>query len=304
MPDPAPLKSVHVEKMDPRSLVLLERNAHSMSAEKYQRLVANVKRDGCLTSVPLAVRLPDGRYEVKSGNHRTRASIDAELAEIHVMCVDDPLEADRMLAMQLSHNALVGEDDPAILKELYEEIEDIDWREAAGIDDKTLDLLDHVQPVSLNEASLQFTAITVVFLPHELPEVQAAFDAAREMIDSNGQQWLASMADYDALMNALTVVGGAHNVKNQALALKLLVALASQHFADLVPGWWDDALDAPIHRQHWVPLAAVFGVGEIPAEAAGIVRKAIEKMKSDGDVTAKNQWQALEMWAADYLAGA
>lgn len=303
MPD-APLTSVHVEQMDPRDLVLLERNAHFMVPEKYQRLVENVRADGCLTSVPLVVRMDDGRYEVRSGNHRTRAAIEVGLASIHVMCVDDKLEADRLLAMQISHNTINGEDDPAVLKELFEEIDDVDWRAFAGIDDATLDLMDHVQPVSLNEANLRYTAVTFVFLPHELPEMREAFDLARELLDTNGEVWLASMTEYDSLMDSLAAASGAHDIKNQALAMRLLVRLAANHLDDLVEGWWDENADAPLRGRQWVPLVSLFGVGEIPADAAGIVYKALERMKGQGDLTNKTLWQALELWAADYLAGA
>jgi len=52
---------------------LLEKNAPFMRAEQYQRLVSNVKRDGCLTSVPFAVRNGE-RFLILSGNHRVQAA--------------------------------------------------------------------------------------------------------------------------------------------------------------------------------------------------------------------------------------
>lgn len=298
--DVEPLKSLQIRYVDPRDLVLLTRNAHFMSQPKFEQLVKNIRRDGALTSVPFAVRLPDGRYQVRSGNHRTRAAIEAGLAEIAVMCCDDPLEADRAMAIQLSHNALVGEDDPAIVKELYEEIDDIDWRAFAGLDDATLDLLEQVKPVSLAETSLDFRTISLMFLPHELPEVQAAFDEARDLVHGD-ETWLMSMGDFDALMETLSTVGGAYKIKNQALALTLLLRIALAHLDDLVDGWWDRNLDAPKHRG-WVPLVSLFGIGEIPADAAGVVLKALERMKGTGDVKSTSLWQAIELWAADYLA--
>jgi hypothetical protein len=46
-----------------------------MRHETYAQLVANIRRDGKLTSVPFAFR--DGeKYTVLSGNHRVRAAID------------------------------------------------------------------------------------------------------------------------------------------------------------------------------------------------------------------------------------
>ena len=55
---------------------LLEKNARFMRAEQYQRLVSNVKRDGCLTSVPFAVKNGE-RFLILSGNHRVQAAKDA-----------------------------------------------------------------------------------------------------------------------------------------------------------------------------------------------------------------------------------
>ena len=63
---------------------LLEKNARFMRAEQYQRLVSNVKRDGCLTSVPFAVKNGE-RFLILSGNHRVQAAKDAKLTEILVL---------------------------------------------------------------------------------------------------------------------------------------------------------------------------------------------------------------------------
>ncbi|MFE7277922.1 hypothetical protein [Streptomyces sp. NPDC057623] len=46
-----------------------------------------------------------------------------------------------VIAPQLSRNAIAGQDDPAILKELYDELESVEWRQCTGLDDKALDLL-------------------------------------------------------------------------------------------------------------------------------------------------------------------
>lgn len=71
-----------VIQVDPKTLKLLEVNARFMRHEEFQRLVANVKQDGQLTSAPFAARNPDGTYEVLSGNHRVQAAIAAGLESI------------------------------------------------------------------------------------------------------------------------------------------------------------------------------------------------------------------------------
>ena len=71
--------NTRIIEIDPRELKLLKMNARFMRHEEFQRLVANIKQDGQLTSAPFAARNPDGTYEVLSGNHRVQAAIAAGL---------------------------------------------------------------------------------------------------------------------------------------------------------------------------------------------------------------------------------
>jgi hypothetical protein len=178
---------------NPKELKLLELNARFMRHEEFQRLVANVKNDGRLTSVPFACLDPaDGKYLVLSGNHRTKAAIAAGLKEIDLMVTDDPLTEDEKIAIQLSHNSIAGEDDPAILKILYEKIGNVDLKAYSGLDDKTLELLDKVQPCSISEANLDFQTVNLTFLPEELGQIKNTFDEAKRLVKSN-EHWVTSM---------------------------------------------------------------------------------------------------------------
>ena len=42
---------------------------------------------------------------------------------------------------------------------------------------------------------------------------------------------------------------------------------------------------------------------EIPEAAAQVLRKAVDRMISKGDLSAKSKWQILEFLSADYLGG-
>ena len=55
--------------------------------------------------------------------------------------------------------------------------------------------------------------------------------------------------------------------------------------------------------QEWVQLPNLFGSPAIPKEAADTITQALDKMVKEGEIGPKNKWQALEYWAADYLAG-
>ncbi|MFG3602656.1 ParB N-terminal domain-containing protein [Micromonospora chersina] len=289
----------------PQDLTLLEVNARYMRKEQYDRLVANIKRDGCLTSVPLVWHdVENDRKVVLSGNHRVTASIDAGLGEITVMVVQQKLSRARQVALQLSHNAIAGEDDPATLKQLYEELDDVDWRAYSGLDDKQLDLLAQVDLEGLSEANLDFATVQLVFLPHELEAARASFDEARKLTQADAR-WLAGYGDYESTLDALATAHGAHNVGNVATALGLILAVFERHLGELRDGvWLDEESGEPIgHAHRLVPIETVLETRSMPADAAAVLHRAVDKLVRSGEVPADQRWRALELLAADYLAG-
>jgi hypothetical protein len=290
-----------IREIDPRSLVLLKTNARYMRHEQYQQLVANVRRDGRLTSVPLVAPLEDDptKLEVLSGNHRTQAAIDAGLTSVPVMVILSPLTKDQRVALQLSHNAIAGQDDPAILKALYEELDAIDWRIYAGLDDKTLGLLEQVQPGSLTEVNLEFQSLSIVFLPEELDHVREVAGRALELARTGDETWIGMMSQHGRLLDAMTAISQAYNVTNTATVLQLLLDVFERHEHEIVNGWWDEISDTTRHNKY-VPMSSVVGTAA-PAEALAVIRKAIEKgQHGNSSVPA---WQVLEKICGEFLSG-
>jgi len=280
-------------------LKLLKVNARFMRHETFTQLVENIRRDGALTSVPFAWKDEDGRYLVLSGNHRVMAAKEAGLTEIDVMLTDAPLSPTQRRAIQLSHNALVGEDDPMVLKQIYEEIEEVDWKQYAGLDDKTLELLEKISLDSLGEVNLSFQTITITFLPQELVKAKEAWVKAKQVIMGD-EAWLARWSEYNKFLDGLSTAGDAFHVKNVATQLALLLEVLDRHITELKEGWLDDSEE--IKHKGWVPLSTILGTDRVPAEAAKIINKAVNAMKDKGDITGKNLWQAIEYWAAEYLS--
>ena len=112
-----------LELVSPGDLKLLEKNARYMKAEQFQNLVENVKKDGNLSQLPFCYREEDGRLRVLSGNHRVKAAIAAGVEQTMVLVAREPKDQDERLAIQLSHNAIAGQDDLLILKDLWESIQ-------------------------------------------------------------------------------------------------------------------------------------------------------------------------------------
>jgi tetratricopeptide (TPR) repeat protein len=286
---------------DPRGLTLLDLNARYMTHEQYARLVANLQADGALTSTPLVWNdQATGRRIVLSGNHRTKAAIDAGLQTIGWLEIDQPLPRQRQVALQLSHNAITGQDDPAMLRELFEELEDIAEREYSGLDDKTLELLESVSVESLNEADLDYASVQILFLPGEKDAALEAFEHAAELGKADAR-WLAGIDQYEPALDALESAKAAHNVGNIATALGLVLGVFEAHLGDLRDGWYDPDIGEARHKGR-VPIESLLATRTMPAAAAAVVAQAITKAEKAGDLDGSELWRVLEMWATGYLA--
>ena len=285
--------STRTISIDPRKLKLLELNARYMRHEVFARLVENLKADGgLLGDTPFAWRVHDDEtqtpianadgepvYEVLSGNHRTKASVVAGFEQITVVVTDDYLPPDKRRAIQLSRNAITGEDDPATLKLIYESISDHTLKLYTGLDDKQLALLNDVNAASLSEANLTFTTISMTFLPEELEALDATLTAARKSFKANAH-WLARFADYDKALDALETAGQAYGIKNTATTLMLIFDIFNRHRTDLQDGYLDaegNAL-APKNR---VPISTVLNDDQLPAALAAKLKKSLAKLDKD-----------------------
>lgn len=301
-----PRRTVILE-IDPRKIQLLPINARFMTYEKFQRLVANVKGDGQLESVPLCAQLGlfepgdepkrdehgEPIYEVLSGNHRVKAAVAAELPTIRIMAILDPVPQNERIAKQLSHNAIEGEDDPAILKQLYAEL-DLDWRQYAALDDKTLSLMEEVQIGNLAEANLAYQSIGLVFLPNEVELVKQAFAAARAL--TPGDLYLARYAEYDRLLDTLEAIGAAHMVKSASSQVLLMLELVERHLGELRDGWYDE-LSGQARHDKTAPLTSLFEATAIPTKYAVPIARALKEARERNIPPA----EAMAAWAQTYL---
>jgi hypothetical protein len=279
---------------------LLEKNARFMRNETFRRLVENVKADGHLSQIPFCVRRGE-RFLCLSGNHRVMAARAAGLDATPIIYATEELTREQELGIQLSHNAIAGEDDPQLLKELFDELTTVAGKLYTGLDDKALATLAAVSMPALSEVKLDFRTVTLMFLPEETPDVKTAFDEARKLV-SGQELWLARFQDFDRLLDALAASNAAHNVKNTATGMLCLMALFARHQTDLAEGWFDPESEEAKHAG-WVPLSSIFGTDKVPAAAAAVIKRAVDRAVSEEDATVEARWKFLELIAADYLAG-
>lgn len=280
--------------------VFLEKNARYMTHEMFGNLVKNINRDGGLTSVPFCLKRKDGKFLVLSGNHRVSAAIEAGVKEILVLYTDREMSRAEQVAIQLSHNSIEGKDDMSILKSLWDEIDNIDLKYYAGLDDKTLEEMEKLSQKAFSEVDLEYKSLTFVFLKEEIERLDAVFERALSGVSAENIR-VAKMQEFDRIIEATAKAKAAYGIKNTAVALDLVLSVFERHYEDLSDGWIDE--EGEITNKGWVPVSSVIGTDEIPAAAAQVLRKAVDRMISKGDLSAKSKWQILEFLSADYLGG-
>lgn len=238
-------------KINPRELKLLKLNARYMKADEFRKLVNNVKKDKCLTQLPFCCKDEDGKWLVLSGNHRVKASIEAGLEEIDIQVTEEKLSKDKMTAIQLSHNAISGQDDMAILKELYETIDDISMKDYCGLNDETLELLEKVKPDSISGVGIDYQMINLLFLPEEVKEMKKILKSIKKEIEAN-PTLVANFKDYDAFMNVQSDVSKGALVKNVALSFMTLIRLAANNIEQVKEVWLEEA-----RPKDFVPVSSI-----------------------------------------------
>ena len=286
---------IHSSQID-----FVEKNARYMTSEQFRNLVDNIKQDEQLASVPLSWLHNDGRYKILSGNHRIQAAMEAGLEWFFVLYTDKDLSRSEEVSIQLSHNAIEGKDDPIILKELWAEIEDVALKYYSGLDDKLLEELPDVQLDSLRNVTLDFKAISFLFLPDEAARIQEAFDNAMKLMAAKSI-YLGREQEYSKLLDGLTKSGAAYDVKNSALSLMLILDIFERHQEDLAEGWENEEDAAKLKRM--VPVSSVFGTDKISAGAAQTLKKALGKMKDRKLIDKDTMGLAFEILALEYLHG-
>ena len=230
-----------------------------------------------------------------------QAAISAGLETIPCIITDDDMSEEQRIAIQLSHNAIVGQDDPDILKKLYDKILDIDLKEYSGLDDKTLGLLDKASSQAMSEANLEFQVLSIVYLPDELKEAQRVIDTAREAVKGCDNIWLATDSEYEKWLDAQETASSAYNVKNVSAAMQLIFKVFEDNLGQLAEGW--EGTDPKNDNSMWVPISTVIGRSKIPVGSAKVIKKALDRMVGHGEITHKNLWEGLEYLCADYLGG-
>lgn len=224
--------ATETRRLDPRGLKPQELNARYMTKRQFGQLVENIKTDGRLTgAITCYQSTPDQPVEILSGHHRAEAAIAAGLDEVDCIVITSPLDAQRKAAIQLSHNAITGQDDLSALGEMYMSL-DLSAKKFSGLDDDLFGGFDKVNLSGLSAGSVKYQEITLHFLPEDLKEIEASL---AEMVKAKGVHHVAAIESFAAFFEAIVRTKNLKNVLNSAVALDIMVKLATERLDQLNP---------------------------------------------------------------------
>lgn len=209
-----------------------EENARFMTADQMRRLASNLKKDNALTSAVLVY--PDagsGKLVVLSGNHRVEAALLAGQQTIPVMVIQSYLTEERKLAIQLSHNAITGQDDPNILGKLYESLT-LEYKAYSGLTDDSFNILEKLDIDSLAIGTPQYEEILLLFLPADKDVFTKFMERLGKPVEKR-TYLTGEYEDYSRLFEAIVAVKQFKNIFNTAVAFRALADLAMERLEQL-----------------------------------------------------------------------
>lgn len=217
-----------VEKVSLEKIVPAELNANEMSEKDFQQLCENIGISG-LSSVPTCYRREsDGIFVTISGHHRIKAAEKEGYTEIYIMYADErDFEPDEIVAIQLSHNSLHGEDNKGILKRLFESIKTVQFKKFSHIDMNEIGAID-IESVNIIPIRETYN-VSVVLYKQDIRLLEELTGCVREALDNSEYVILADQdKTEDAYLALMKEVGQKFNIKSSNIAFAKILELAKK----------------------------------------------------------------------------
>lgn len=265
-------------------------NARIMDDAKFKRLVANIEKRGTLESLPYCT-LTDRGIEIVSGHHRIKASRAAGIEKVPTLVDLSNLSRSQIAAKQIAHNALAGVDDENTLKEIAKLITDVDdMLESALDNDFFKEQETKIEKLSTIAVDIEWKTVEFLFLNHQIEDLNKLVDNVTPA-DTAG---VASIEQFKPFVDALEKVKKFNNVKAVGTAINMMIKAALESIGETPVG--EEKMDC-------VTIGSIIGQSAIPKESAATIKAAFDDLIKKGVIEKKQEWRALEMWAAEYLAG-
>lgn len=252
-------------------------NARTMEDDKFNQLVANIKKRGTLEQLPYCA-LTDRGVEVVSGHHRMKAARIAGLDTVDVLLDRSGLTRSAIAAKQLAHNSIEGTDDPKVLKAIAALITDVDDMLETALDPELFDsAMNEAAQIPNFSVKFDFKTVQFTFLPEQLENLTELCDKVQKA-DFEG---VCDDALFDGFAKAIAQTKKFADTRNISSTISVMTKAALEKFGGTEGGV--------------TSLADIFGHGAIDSEVAERVKAKVDMMVECGVLD--NPWEVFDLLA-------
>lgn len=260
-------------------------NARAMGKAAMDRLSKTVFTDKRLESLPFCALTEKG-MEIVSGHHRTRAARKAGLTHVYVVGDSTGLTRDQIAAKQLAHNSIQGDDDPQLVKLIFEGIQDVQLKLEAFIDPEKISYkLDSISVGQL-QVGVLYEVVVINFFPVELARFNEALAASERLIAERDlkEMHVSVLENYERFRAAVSRAKKEYDVRATGTALDIMATIVLEQLGEEQAESDDEVL----------PLRSLFGTSVIPAKFAKKVKARVKKDIDAGVYPKDEAWRLLE----------
>ncbi|MDP2815988.1 MAG: hypothetical protein Q8O19_04850, partial [Rectinemataceae bacterium] len=191
---------------------------------------------------------------------------------------DRPLSEAQKIAIQLSHNAISGQDDEQILKDLWQQIDDLEASIYSGLSAETIERLENTDFTTIAEQRILFKEVSLLFLPGEIESMTSICEgiveaAARKTI------FAGRISEYSDILEGIIVAKQGQKIINTTLAFFAMAKVVREYLEGKAPSLQEAMEDGSEET-------VVFTLGgtrkRIQKETAKALRKRIKEKADDG----------------------
>jgi hypothetical protein len=204
-------------------------NARVMPPEMFERLTANVQKDGRLEQLPFTVRRVD-HFEMVSGHHRLRAARTAGLTELFILADERDLSKSQVRAKQIAHNRISGTDDLETLKRLYDDMDTIEDILESHLKPHDFDDLKQLDKVDISDLSisLPFRTFALTFLPKAIENLQELEKHVMRIPKEADEILVVPNDTFDEFRKVVLATGRTENVRSLGVTISRMLEIVRE----------------------------------------------------------------------------